>query len=302
MLKQTKLDLNIQQEDMKHKISELNVQILELEAKRERLSEESRKQESRLTVLNEIQEKHEGLEHGTRAIMNDVEGESTLQGIEKLLVDSITVPFELEQSVEAVLGKVLSSVIVDSYQAGTDAIAFLKEQSAGRSFFVPRDLKRKSSSMISQQGVQGNLVEFITCDDEIRPIVKSLFADCWLVDTIDCALACRSEGVNAVFVTKDGDVLETNGVLSGGSSNQISILAQKREIRTLTETTTSLKKELSILEEKLFVAKEDYAKLTTIVDKLHMDVRTSDVDIHGLEQDLLRKQNKLRTYEGSKFP
>ncbi len=301
LLKQTKLDLNVQQEDMKHKISERNVQILELETKRERLSEESRKQESRLTVLNEIQEKHEDLEHGTRTIMNDVEGESTLQGIEKLLIDSITVSSELEQSVEAVLGKVLSSVIVDSYQAGTDAIAFLKEKSAGRSFFVPRNLKRKSSSMISKQGIQGNLVEFITCDDEIRPIVKSLFADCWLVDTIDCALACRSDGVNAVFVTKDGDVLETNGVLSGGSNNKTSILAQKREIRTLTETTTSLKKELFVLEEKLFVAKEGYVNMTTIVDKLHMDVRTSDVDIHGLEQDLLRKHNELEGMKDRKI-
>ena len=47
-------------------------------------------------------------------------------------------PAELETAVEAVLGERLGNVIVDSHEAGVEAIQFLKQKREGRSSFIPR--------------------------------------------------------------------------------------------------------------------------------------------------------------------
>ena len=55
-----------------------------------------------------------------------------------LVADIVQPPPELETAVEAVLGERLGNVIVESHEAGVEAIEFLKRTREGRSSFIPR--------------------------------------------------------------------------------------------------------------------------------------------------------------------
>ena len=62
-------------------------------------------------------------------------------GSRRVVADIVQPPPELETAVEAVLGERLGNVIVDSHEAGVEAIQFLKRKREGRSSFIPRALR-----------------------------------------------------------------------------------------------------------------------------------------------------------------
>src|SRR6185295_8058877 len=91
--------------------------------------------------LKEIQERYEGFQRGTRAVMQRaddiVEGQSDTAAIHGVVADVVRAPELLEVAVEAALGDRLGGVLVSEPEVGLAAIGFLKQRSGGRSAFVP---------------------------------------------------------------------------------------------------------------------------------------------------------------------
>ncbi|HZL21021.1 MAG TPA: chromosome segregation protein SMC [Polyangia bacterium] len=117
--------------------TELSRGELELET----LREEAHRRRSRLASLSEIQDRYERFQKGVRAIMQEHQEGRGAAGIEGIVADIVRPPPELEVAVEAVLGERLGNVIVESHEAGVEAIQFLKQKSEGRSSFIPRALR-----------------------------------------------------------------------------------------------------------------------------------------------------------------
>ena len=104
----------------------------------ETLREEAHRRRSRLASLTEIQDRYERFQKGVRAIMQEHRGGRGSDSIKGVVADIVQPPPELETAVEAVLGERLGNVIVDSHEAGVEAIQFLKQRREGRSSFIPR--------------------------------------------------------------------------------------------------------------------------------------------------------------------
>jgi chromosome segregation protein len=104
----------------------------------ETLREEAHRRRSRLASLVEIQERYERFQKGVRAIMQEHQEGTGAAGVRGVVADIVRPPPELETAVEAVLGERLGNVIVESHEAGVEAIQFLKKKSEGRSSFIPR--------------------------------------------------------------------------------------------------------------------------------------------------------------------
>ncbi len=117
----------------------------------ETLREESHRRRSRLASLSEIQERYESFQKGVRAIMQEHQqggGAAGVTGIEGIVADIVRPPPELETAVEAVLGERLGNVIVESHEAGVEAIQFLKQKSEGRSSFIPIALRAQRGEVL----------------------------------------------------------------------------------------------------------------------------------------------------------
>ena len=104
----------------------------------ETLREEAHRRRSRLASLTEIQDRYESFQKGVRAIMQEHREGRGSDGIKGLVADIVRPPAELETAVEAVLGERLGNIIVESHEAGVEAIQFLKQKREGRSSFIPR--------------------------------------------------------------------------------------------------------------------------------------------------------------------
>jgi chromosome segregation protein len=114
----------------------------------ETLREEAYRRRSRLASLSEIQDRYERFQKGVRAIMQEHQEGRGAAGIEGIVADIVRPPPELETAVEAVLGERLGNVIVESCEAGVEAIQFLKQKSEGRSSFIPRALRAPRGEVV----------------------------------------------------------------------------------------------------------------------------------------------------------
>ena len=249
--------------------SEMGRGELELET----LREEAHRRRSRLASLTEIQDRYERFQTGVRAIMQEHREGRGAAGIKGVVADIMRPPPELETAVEAVLGERLGNVIVESPEAGVEAIQFLKQRSEGRSSFIPaalRSLRPRgqvvydamsggglnagttgdatpgplgvptadeiASAWPKREGVRGPMLELIGYDRQYDDVAAYLLGDVLVVENLDRALALwRETRTEKTIVTLDGEVIDPQGVVTGGSreSALAGVLEQKREIREL---------------------------------------------------------------------
>src|SRR5690606_16040607 len=106
----------------------------------ETLRTEVHRRKSRPQSLIEIQERYEGFQRGTRAVM---QGASDIapSAIKGVVADIVRAPEQLEIAVEAALGDRLGGVLVSEPEVGVAAIGYLKSGGGGRSAFVPLETR-----------------------------------------------------------------------------------------------------------------------------------------------------------------
>jgi chromosome segregation protein len=201
---------------------------------------------SSLEALRELERAREGYGAGVRAVFGqsaEVDGAiapgAPLTGVVGTVADLLEVPAGLERAVEAVLGERLQWVVVERFEQGRAAIAYLREQGAGTATFLPLDhLPHAPEPLPDDNGVRWVAHAVTASRDGLVPYLLGRVA---VVDHLDHAEALwRRNGVVATYVTPTGEVLGPTGRLRGGTeapdaSAEQSLLARKRRLRELVE-------------------------------------------------------------------
>jgi len=292
----------------------------------ETLREEAHRRRSRLGSLTEIQDRYERFQKGVRAIMQEHRAAGGGDGIKAVVADIVRPPQELETAVEAVLGERLGNVIVDSHEAGVEAIQFLKRTREGRSSFIPRALRAHaqaprgevlydaSAGLASEtsaeptfvpvvdsdaiaaawpkgDGVRGPMLELIGYDRQYDEVAAYLLGDVLVVEDLERALSLwRETHTTKTIVTLDGEVIDPKGVVTGGSreSAVTGVLEQKREIRELEEVMARLDADLQAALSRQIERKQVAADLTRALDEASAALRADEMSLFGLQKDLDR--------------
>jgi len=406
-LRQTRLDLGSQSEGFAARKDVLVDEVARGEAEVETLRTELHRRTSRLTSLKEIQDRYEGFQRGTRAVMQRadeiVDARSDTAAIHGVVADVVRAPEVLEVAVEAALGDRLGGVLVSEPEVGLAAIGFLKRGGGGRSAFVPlaearsyRSPAAPSSGVPSEgslsegtvpvaaapvmsdvwtadvplpmfegeggaaswrspaweapdhdpfgaaadpmaepmaeaseaerspsppvasggygkievddrtqlvaahaaiggEGVLGRMVDLVAFADGYETVGKRLLGATVVVDGLDRALALHNQGVTDRLVTLEGDVIEGDGVVAGGSRDAqgAGVLAQKREIRDLEEIVGTLEHDLSEAMTRLVTAKTELKQVTKALEGLRTQVHEGEIAIMGHEKDEARIRHDL---------
>jgi len=182
-------------------------------------------------------------------------------------------------------------VVVKSLQEGLEAIDYLKTQSAGRSTFVPLELREFSEETrgVEGEGVIGRLLDHVRFADEYKKVGNYLFKDVILVEDMRRALdSWGANGGKKTFVTLDGEVVDRYGVVTGGSSGDVSgrFLAQKREISDLRIEVSRLSSEVKEKGEQVNTLKNRLQVDGARITQLKNDMHTKDVEFVHKERDV----------------
>ena len=162
-LKQTRMDLGSQTESFGARREILAEEVARNEAEVDALRSELQRRRSRLTSLEEIQQRYEGFQRGTRMVMQQAERISdNANAIRGVVADVVRAPELLEIAVEAVLGDRLGGVLVDEAEVGLAAIGYLKESSGGRSAFVPVQVRAAAVPTVARFEGEGGAASWMS--------------------------------------------------------------------------------------------------------------------------------------------
>jgi chromosome segregation protein len=148
------------------------------------------------------------------------------------------------------------------------------------------------------EGVLGRMADLVGFAVGFEAVGKRLLGKTVVVDHLERAIDLHERGVADRLVTLDGDVVDQDGVVAGGSreAQGAGVLAQKREIRDLHEIVGRLEHDLSEAMQRLITAKAELSQVTKAIDGLRKQVHEGEVAIVGHEKDDARVRGELERY------
>ncbi|MBI5874937.1 MAG: hypothetical protein HZB81_03680, partial [Deltaproteobacteria bacterium] len=303
-----------EKEELEKKSRESEVRSQALKSKKEELSgkkhDSARTQESASEQLKDSEarlaqkdsENLEGFKDGVRAIMLDKREEQPAR-IHGLVADVIETSARYEKAVEAVLGERLQYVIVESHEAGVEAVEYLKTQAKGRGSFVPlREAKIKGSESgvrSSESNAYQNteqLISQVKVKDGYHPIAQYLLGDVLVTNNLNDAIALwKSNGLDKTFVTLEGEMVDPQGVITGGYSNGSDggILQKRREIKELSNTVSDLEIKIRETEGEATRLRQEIEAGRANLDGLKKDSHSKEIELVNLEGELKREEAEI---------
>ena len=258
----------------------------------DRLRAEIQEHRSRLLSLEDLQRNYEGYQEGVRAIMLKKQQASAPNGIYGLVAEVIEAPETYEKALTAVLGDRLQYVIVKGHEEGVESIEFLKQQASGRGSFIPLQLRHRQHKALplGEAEVIAPLLDMVSIKEGYREIAEYLLSDVIVVPNLTSGLALwNRNGYYCTIVTPEGEVIDSMGTVTGGSSTPLegNLLTQRRRIRELGDT-------LATLAAKLPNAEGEHDKLKAELELAETRKTVLSNEIHRLELDRVRLEHEHR--------
>ncbi len=254
----------------------------------QKLREEFSRTESRLTSLRELRERYEGYAGGVRAVMN-ARNEGILGGEQILgpIGDLIKVEPGYEVAIESALGGNINNIVVRTAEHAKLAIAFLKQNLAGRVTFLPLDtLKPSSNEDINENlrlpGVLGHAIDYVSVPEEVQPALNYVLYNTYIVSTIDEAILIAKQFQNhPKLVTLEGEVITSAGTVTGGRTKYEAhgLLSRATEIQ-------NLESKLQSLSESITQSIEEIRKLLSTQKQIENEIATTRQKISQINTEI----------------
>ena len=249
------------------------------------LREKKSSMEARLHSLRELRDSYEGFALGVRAIMMAKQRNMPeARGVLGPVGDLLSTEKKYERAIEACLGGNIDNIVVEEADAAKSAIAFLKQNQAGRVTFLPLDTIRPSrnddmDALKGHPGVIGPAIDYVKFDAHITKAVEYLLFNAVLVQTIDDAIRiARSERRYPRLVTLDGEVMSSAGALTGGRTkhDRGGLLGRSAEITSLESQVEAADAKITDLLAKLQALGGEISALSQRLKDLELQERAAN--------------------------
>jgi chromosome segregation protein len=250
---------------------------------------------ARLASLKEVTESFEDVAEGARHLMARDEGERTRLGLRGLVRDLLEVERDVERAVEAVLADRAEAIVVERPESALEALRALRDAGAGRGVFVALQSATGPAQGIVPLGTR--LLDRVRPRAGFETLVRRLLDGVYLVADLREALARYGHGeLPATFVTAQGDVLERNGVIRGGTAQAGGgSIARVREVRELGDQVSQLEREVVAAELVFTTAEDAAARAAEELENLRNRHHTAVLAVTSHEKDLDRSKERVKT-------
>ncbi|MCX4325742.1 MAG: chromosome segregation protein SMC [Lachnospiraceae bacterium] len=291
-------------EEFAQTAAKLNGDSKKLESEYRKVQQQFHIENSRLDSLKNMAERYEGFGQSIRRVMEQKKKHSGIIGV---VADILHVEKEFETAVETALGGSIQNIVTDNAQTAKDMIQYLKKNKYGRATFLPLTNIRPGQNMLpgdimGQKGVIGIAASLVHADAQFSGLVKYLLGRHIVVDNIDNAIALADKYNHTIrIVTKEGDLLNPGGTMSGGAfKNNNNLLGRRREMEDLEETTKGLKDNLvkisaslKDIEIKRAEVSEKEAGNEKAIQELILQQNTAKINYNRALSDFKANEEKL---------
>lgn len=270
------------------KQEQLKNDIQTLQEDRYRLSSKLQVYENRKNLLEEMQKEYDGYSYAVKKLLKESERNSTLRSkMVGVLASLIHVPEKYETAIEIALGNAVQNIVTFDEQNAKDLINYLKHNEFGRATFLPitklrpRSIDKDDVKALTFAGCFGLACDLITYNDNIKNVISNLLGTTIIVDNLDTAITISNKTkLSYKIVTLDGDVINPQGSMTGGSKKHevANLISRDREIKTISTELVKLKQELEQKSNNVTRTQKEYDQLKFEINKLFEVKNSSEIN------------------------
>ena len=280
--------------------------------------------QNRKKVLEDMQKDFDGYNYSIKRLMQDSKTQIELQQkIVGLVASCMTIPNGFETAIETALGGAVQDIITRNEEDTKFLINYLKRNNYGRATFLPissmkvRLLNDQELQTVRRNNTYGVASSIIKYDSSLRTIFEALLGRTVIVSNIDFAVAlAKQSNFSFKIVTLDGDVINPQGSMAGGSkkANTSNLLMRDNEIENISaqisklstifnelkttkvnleNTLSSLNVQSETLNEKIIVAQIESAKQSQNLEQLSIYVDELNKERINLSQERIDFSSKI---------
>ena len=286
---------------------EANQKIKSFESNINILSSDMRVKESKLKFLIETEKEKEGYIKSVKSLLKDCENIKDLgKGMHGVLANIIEVPDELETAIEMCLGASLQNIVTETEEDAKKLVEHLRKNNLGRASFLPiSSVKGKKLDKIkgNESGVVGIASDLVKYNKKYEQIILNLLGRTVIVDNMNTAIkVAKQNGYTFRIVTKEGDLINPSGAITGGSVTKktVNILGRGKEIEKLEKEINNLKQKI----EKLQNDKQNYeesiegilelsANLEKELQEIDITYATEKQKVISIDENIEKLQKRL---------
>ncbi len=206
------------------------------------------------------------------AIKAIIENRQSLNGILGVVGQVLKAQSGYEEAISTALGGALNNIVTANEGAAREAIRFLTRNQSGRATFLPLNVLQprwvtREAEIICRntEGFLGIASEFVTYDEQFKPIVTSLLNNVLVCKSMEVGNELsRLTNRQYKIVTIDGEVIHRGGSMTGGKSrHNTNIMTMQKEAEDLRVQVDSQRAQAQIASKKYQEAldtKEEAAK------------------------------------------
>jgi len=291
--------------------------------------------ESRLHIIEELENSLEGHVPGTRAIV-DAWHRGDLSGIEGIVSNLITTDERYARAMDVAFGARLSNVVTASSEGAERCVEFLNRKEAGRATFLPLDTlsnregRRLDERLSDVPGIVGYAHGLVQTAPRFSGIVNFLVGNVLIVTTLEVGIELvRGRGLRDTIVTLGGEQITGGGAITGGRfTRERSILSRRFQAANLREALVGLRarleeteralrdahlradaaiaardearEHLTYEESQLIGLRAEAAALAAEVDRTRTELASARTSLTELHERATRLRELEREYEGQK--
>ncbi len=323
-LGQRRQELEQRTSQLDHQSSELSEQLRGVDKQLSGLTEQSETLEqqsaelketrsgvlSRLSLLEDLEHRREGIGQGALRVLEWRSEETPEPGsVVGLVADVLQIDDPRINVLQGVLSRFENQVVA------RDGYAFLAEHARrddlpGQVGVIALDRIPERFEPVGYENAPGfvaRAADWVKCGEQYRPLANILLGRAIIVDVMERALALAQSAPDGyTFVTLDGGMVESGGQLTlGVSKSVVGLISRKAQIRQLQtevdEIETRLERttrELAELEQRVSDARlqrESFMQRIATVQKQHADAYTELVRLRDEHERVERENTILRS-------
>lgn len=215
------------------------------------------------------------------------------------VAEIIQIPQKYTTAIGTVLGRAWQNIVTENEYDATDLMRFLRERRLGRVTFMPlttmkrNDLPREYQGVLELDGVEGVASELINFDSRYDAVISNLLGRTVVVDTQETALKIsRRYGFAFRIVTLEGDVFQTSGAMTGGSTadNKKRVFTREADLKKYKAKRDKIQKDISLLNGEISDLESEVKQLDNARKFIEARIHKLDVEIAELNGEIEKAQ------------
>lgn len=262
--------------------------------------------EARQKLLTEMQKSYDGFNGAVKHVLQSAQQNETIKKkVVGVVANLMKVPAKFETAIEMALGSQVQNVVTENENDAKAIIDYLKQNNYGRATFLPKtslkpkDLYSFRTEINSCKGSFGVASDLIEYDKSLDVIFKSLLGGTVIVDDLVTAVnLAKQTRYSFKIVTLDGDVINPQGSITGGSKKYVvsSIVGREREIEEIKNQILQLQEKKEHLLAEIEKAKTSQTQQLQQQEIINSNIVKNDIEIAKNQENATVLSNEIENY------